>query len=78
MLVLTRKKEESIIIGDEIEIVITQILEDRVKIAIKAPRDMKIFRKELIEAIEDENIKSTMVQKDEIEALQSIIIKKSK
>lgn len=59
MLVLTRKKDESIIIGDEIEIIVSEISEDKVKIAIKAPKNIKIFRKELIKAIEDENVKST-------------------
>lgn len=58
MLVLTRKKDESIIIGDEIEIIVSEISEDKVKIAIKAPKNVRIFRKELIKAVEDENVKS--------------------
>lgn len=58
MLVLTRKKDESIIIGENIEIIVSEISEDKVKIAIKAPKDVKIFRKELVKAIEDENVKS--------------------
>ena len=61
MLVLTRKKDESIIIGDDIEIVISEISEDKVKIAIKAPKNVKIFRKELIKAVEDENVKSVEI-----------------
>lgn len=58
MLVLTRKKDESVIIGDDIEIIISEISDDKVKIAIKAPKNVKIFRKELIKAVENENIKS--------------------
>jgi len=64
MLVLARKKDESILIGDNIEIVITDITEDKVKIGIEAPRHMKIFRKELLEQIQDENIKSAGAKVD--------------
>ena len=55
MLVLSRKKEESILIGDDIEIFIVDVGEDRVRIGIKAPKEMKIFRKELLEEIKKEN-----------------------
>ncbi len=64
MLVLARKKDESIMIGQDIEIIITDISEDKVKIGIEAPRHMKIFRKELLEQIQDENIKSAGVKVD--------------
>ena len=75
MLVLTRKKDESIIIGDEIEIIVSEISEDKVKIAIKAPKNVKIFRKELIKAIEDENVKSTETSGIDIGKLQEAIKK---
>lgn len=58
MLVLTRKKDEAIVIGDDIEIIITEISEDKVKIGIKAPKHMKIFRKELLEQVKEENLQS--------------------
>lgn len=61
MLVLTRKKDESIIIGDDIEIIVSEISEDKVKIAIKAPKNVRIFRKELMKAVEDENVKSAEI-----------------
>jgi carbon storage regulator len=78
MLVLTRKKDESIIIGDDIEIIISDISEDKVKIAVKAPQNVKIFRKELIKAVEDENVKSTGVSGFDINKLGEIIEKSKK
>ena len=46
MLVVTRKQGESILIGDDIEISVSKIEDGRVKIAIQAPREMAILRKE--------------------------------
>lgn len=55
MLVITRKKGESILIGDDIEISISKIEEGSVKLAIKAPKEMTILRKELFEEVQNEN-----------------------
>ncbi|MEW8956203.1 carbon storage regulator CsrA [Clostridium sp.] len=56
MLVLTRKKGESILIGDDIEITLVKVEDGAVKISIKAPRDVQILRKELYVEVEKENI----------------------
>ena len=55
MLILARKKDESIIIDDHIEISIVEIKGDQVKIGIKAPRSVKIFRHEVYLAIQEAN-----------------------
>lgn len=55
MLIITRKKGESLMIGDDIEIIVSKIDDGSVKLGIKAPRDVEILRKELYEEVEREN-----------------------
>jgi len=61
MLIITRKKGESLMIGDDIEIIISKIDDGSVKIGIKAPKDVQILRKELYEEIEQENKQATKI-----------------
>ena len=61
MLIITRKKGESLMIGDDIEIIISKIDDGSVKIGIKAPRDIQILRKELYEEVEQENKEATKI-----------------
>lgn len=63
MLVLTRKKDQSIMIGDDIEIVIVDISEYQVKIGINAPKSVPLFRKEIYLEIKKENIEAANIEK---------------
>ncbi|MEG0962920.1 MAG: carbon storage regulator CsrA [Lachnospiraceae bacterium] len=70
MLALTRKKGESIIINDNIEISILEMRGDQVKLGISAPREIPIYRKEVYLQIEEENKAAVTV--DSLEALKNI------
>src|ERR1700742_3306453 len=55
MLVLTRKSNQSIMIGDDIEVSVVAIVGEKVRIGIQAPRDVPVFRKEVYLEIQDEH-----------------------
>ena len=63
MLVLSRKRDESIIIGDSIEIMVVNIGQNEVRIGISAPRELSVHRKEVYEAILRENIAAKLTGK---------------
>jgi len=54
MLVLTRKSNQSIMIGDDIEVSVLAIMGEKVRIGIQAPRDVPVFRKEVYLEIQEE------------------------
>jgi carbon storage regulator len=54
MLVLTRKTNQSIMIGDEIEISVLAVSRDKIRLGITAPRDVPVFRKEVYLSIKGE------------------------
>jgi carbon storage regulator len=56
MLVLSRHKGESIIIGDNITVEVVEIRGDRVRLGIEAPNDMSVHRREVYDAIQRESI----------------------
>jgi carbon storage regulator len=66
MLVLTRKRDQSIVINENIEITVLDIQGDQVRIGIKAPREVSVHRKEIFLQISEENKKaaSTNVKAD--------------
>ena len=56
MLILSRRKDESVVIDGRIEIAVVDIKGDQVKLGIKAPRDVKVFRHEVYQAIQEQNL----------------------
>ncbi|MGO5065119.1 carbon storage regulator CsrA [Clostridium sp. LCP25S3_F8] len=59
MLVITRKKGESFLIGDDIEVTVVKLDDGSVKLAIDAPKKLTILRKELYNEVQEENKKAT-------------------
>lgn len=52
MLILSRKKDESIVINDEITIVVVEIRGDKVRLGVEAPRDVPVHRREVYDTIQ--------------------------
>ena len=59
MFVLSRQRDEVIMIGDEVEITVVDIRGDKVRLGITAPRHIQVHRKEVYEAIKRENQRAT-------------------
>ena len=55
MLVLSRQRDETIMIGDDVEVTIVDIRGDKVRLGITAPREIQVHRKEVYDAIKREN-----------------------
>jgi carbon storage regulator len=58
MLVLTRKANQSIMIGDQIEVSVLSVLGEKVRLGIQAPRDVPVFRKEVFLEIQAQNVQA--------------------
>jgi carbon storage regulator len=67
MLVLSRLRDETIMIGDEIEITVVDIRGDKVRLGINAPRTVQVHRKEIYDSIKRENAEASRVQIDDLE-----------
>ena len=68
MLVLTRKSNQSIMIGDDIEVSVLAIMGEKVRIGIQAPRDIPVFRKEVYIEIQQERVESLKGAREEVDA----------
>ena len=69
MLVLSQQRDETIMIGDEIEITVVDIRGDKVRLGINAPRTIQVHRKEVYDAIQQENAEAANVQLDDLNGL---------
>jgi carbon storage regulator len=61
MLVLSRQRDESIIIGDKVVVTIVDIRGDKVRLGIQAPNEIPVHRQEVYEAIQRENRRSSQI-----------------
>ncbi len=77
MLVLSRQKDETIMIGDDVEITVVDIRGDKVRLGIKAPPHIPVHRKEVYEAIKRENRSASQVKPEDIVSLSSAKAKKA-
>lgn len=66
MLVLSRHKDQTIMIGDDIEITVVDIRGDKVRVGISAPSNIPVHRKEVYEAIKKENQQASNISLDDI------------
>ncbi len=66
MLVLSRQRDEAIMIGDGIEITVVDIRGDKVRLGISAPREVQVHRKEVYEAIQRENAEASRIRIDDL------------
>jgi len=77
MLALTRKVGERIVIGDNIVVTVVSIKGDNIRLAIDAPREIKIYRGEIYDAIATENrLAASPSDMSEIDLLKALQIKK--
>ncbi len=72
MLVLTRKPRQQIMIGDNVIINVVEVQGDNVRIAIEAPRDIKIYRGEIYRAIQEENQKAAAPVPTDLDLRQAL------
>lgn len=72
MLALSRKPGESVIIGNDIEITILEVKGEQVKVGIKAPQSIAIYRKELFEQIQESNREASKISEDVMKNLNKI------
>ena len=65
MLVLSRQRDESIIIGDNVIVTIVDVRGDKVRLGIEAPREVSVHRREVYEAIQRENQQAAQLRLEE-------------
>jgi len=66
MLVLTRKVNQSIMIGDDIEVIVLEVRGEQVRLGIKAPREIAVHRREIYEAIQRENLMAAQAKPEDV------------
>jgi len=75
MLVLTRKVGESIRIGDDIEVIVTSIEQNKVKIGIRSPRHIPVYREELYQKIQEDNLEAVSMETGDLDEMLKLLDK---
>lgn len=73
MLVLTRKSEEAIKLGDEITVTVVEIKGNQVRLGIDAPAGIRIYRRELYDKIKSENIRAAALTLEEFKKIKEVV-----
>jgi carbon storage regulator len=66
MLVLTRKVHQSIVIGDDVEVVVLEVRGEQVRLGIRAPKNVAVHRKEIYDQILEENKAASEVRPEDV------------
>ena len=71
MLVLSRQRDESIVIGDKVVVTVVDVRGDKVRLGIQAPQEIPVHRREVYEAIQRENIQAAQLQQKDVLGLNT-------
>lgn len=74
MLVLSRKKGQTLIIGEDIVLTVLEVDGDKVKLGIEAPRSVPVYRKEVYDAIVEENKLASEINSGNVAGLNSLLL----
>jgi carbon storage regulator len=77
MLVLSRQRDESIMIGDNIVVTIVDIRGDKVRLGINAPSEIPVHRQEVYEAIQRENLQASALAPEETQGLGKLAARRT-
>ena len=69
MLVLSRQRDETIMIGDDIEVTVVDIRGDKVRLGVTAPKEISVHRKEVYDAIRRENQQAAQVRPEDVSGI---------
>lgn len=73
MLALTRKKDEAIIINGNIEVKVLEVIGDKVRLGISAPKEIEIYREEIYVQVLESNRSATQASKEGLKAIKNLI-----
>ena len=76
MLVLSRQRDQTIMIGDDIEVVIVDIKGDKIKLGIRAPRNVTVHRAEIYKEIQDQNKQAANSSPESLKGLKDLLKRK--